>query len=449
MTGEKINLEMAIIGALMTFGDNPKVSSQIPELSPDDFSTEFMHNLCKRAKDLFAEGKPVDGITVAEGLTVTERELLKPLIQAAVFPENFGYYVELLKQRSKLQQLKDQATTISIAEKLEDVNEPIAKLNLLTAGSNRWSPQNIAEALDGFCERHKSTERPPFLDFGFKRLNKRLYLEKGDFIVIGGEPSSGKTALALQMADYLSDKNKVGFFSLETSVDKLMDRLIAQTAAVPLHKIKNNDLGEVEWSAIMSAADDIYTQNIELISAAGMTAADIQAYAVANRYDVIIVDYLQIIKGDNERQSRYETVTQTSLALHTLAQANNIAVIALAQLSRPEKGKKTPPPSMSDLRESGQIEQDADAVMILYLEDRKNPKGARILKVDKNKEGERGNIRLDFDGGIQRFTETEEVVIYSKTATHTADGKKITKPGHSVEELRKFEQVTFEEEELF
>ena len=226
--------------------------------------------------------------------------------------------------------------------------------------------------------------------------NIELFVEPGDFVVIGGYASSGKTMLSLQMALVLAERYRVGYFSLETSPGKLFARLIAHRAGVGLKQIKHRDLAPGEVDRLTRAATELDKLPLELVQAGGMSVSDIQAVALAKRYEVIFVDYLQL--ADAPGSSRYEKVTAISIALHTLAQTHGITVIALAQLTRPEKSKgKPPPPSMQSFRESGQIEQDADVAMLLYPEDPDDNNSRRILKVSKNKEGEKLKLELEFD----------------------------------------------------
>ena len=149
-------------------------------------------------------------------------------------------------------------------------------------------------------------------------------------------------------------------------------------------------------------------RKLEIIQAGGLSVVDIQALSLAGRYDVIYIDYLQLIEPEDRRRTDYEKVTQISKDLHTMAQTTGITVCALSQLSRPQKGgEQEKAPGLHSLRQSGQIEQDADGVLLLYKEEPKNPKSRRCLKIAKNKDGEAGGIDyLVFDGAHQRFRES-------------------------------------------
>ena len=292
------------------------------------------------------------------------------------------------------------ANTISASLTLMD------SMNTELSARQQWKSVTLQEAFSKFCDRHSADRQPEFLDLGFSKLKQRLYLERGDFVVIAAEPSVGKTSLAAQMAFSLSRKHRVGFFSMETSDEKLTDRMVAQQTGIPMGKMKSNLLSDEDWHIVMEAFGRLQDLPVEQINAAGMSVRDIQSYSLAKHYGVIFVDYLQMITASNPRASRYEQVTQISMELHTMAQQTGIAVIGLSQLSRPDKSKKKKdPPGMHDLRESGQIEQDADAVLLLYLQDPTNYAGPRVLKIGKNKEGERADFVLDFDGNTQTFKE--------------------------------------------
>ena len=218
-------------------------------------------------------------------------------------------------------------------------------------------------------------------------------------------------ALALQLAYRQAETLRVGFYSLETSRAKLMDRLVAGAAGVELGSIKRGTLSEQQWQMVAGSGRELRSRGLELVEASGMTVQDIQADALAHRYEAVYVDYLQLVEPETRKATRTEQVGAISRGLQHLAHRHGILVVALSQLSRAEKeksrgGERVVEPTMADLRESGQIEQDADAVLLLYLEDPARPaKSRRVLKLAKNKDGERGRMFLAFDGPFQRFRE--------------------------------------------
>ena len=237
-------------------------------------------------------------------------------------------------------------------------------------------------------------------------LIKPNHRELGDMVGIGAAPSTGKTAFALQWAARLSQKYRVGFYSLETNAAKAADRLVAQLSGTPLGDIKQRRFTEEQWARIGDATSIFAQGKFEHIPASSMSAMDIVSTALSRRHQVVIVDYIQLIgRHDGKTHARFDIVTNTSLTLHQAAQTHGILVVALSQLSRPEKKDGKPlRPDMHSFRESGQIEQDLDVAMLLYLSDPDDYTGSRICKIGKNKEGRKGEVELDFDGTIQRFT---------------------------------------------
>jgi replicative DNA helicase len=263
-----------------------------------------------------------------------------------------------------------------------------------------------AGAVD-FMESMSLQEKPKYMTWGFQEMDEKLFAEPGDFVVIGGYPSAGKTLLSLQIAMHMAQDYRVGYFSLETSPRKLMDRIMAAQAKVPLAKIKRRDLDAQDWDAVRDVTSQLAKRSLDLVRASGMTVADIRAQVLQKRYQVIFVDYLQLVQAKGT--GRYEQVTAISMGLHTLAQDLGVAVIALAQLSRPEKGSgPMKPPNMTSFRESGQIEQDADIAILLYPEDPNDNGSQRVLKVSKNKEGGKFALDLAFDGQTQRLTPVQK-----------------------------------------
>ena len=203
-----------------------------------------------------------------------------------------------------------------------------------------------------------------------------------------------------------SGGDKVGFFSLETREDKMFDRQVAMVTGIPMGRIKRNLLEDGDWVQMAERSRDICGHTLDIIPAAGMSATEVMHFAKARGYQVIYIDYLQLLRPDNPRLTRYEQVSQTSMTLHTLANQYGISVVGLSQLRRPDRTRGRTAPSMSDLRESGQLEQDADVILLLYRPCPDNPSlPDRDLMIAKNKEGQAQKVvPLTFDGSTQRFS---------------------------------------------
>ena len=339
----------------------------------------------KVIKSLFTSGTPIDPIIVRDRLDKSYTGFLTQLMEITPTAANVRHYIELCRNSRRLLALRDAGSEL--------------QANKVMVERSAVRIVTMEEAMSSFFSRHEG--RKEYLTWPIDGLNDKLYAEPGDFIILGGYPSDGKSAMAIQMAYHMAQKKRVGFFSLETNENKLFDRMMAHVARIPFAAIKTNPLTPAHWEAAAKASSEIIGKNLHYIPAAGMSVSDIQAVSHANRYDVIFVDYLQLISGKGK--DRFSIVTDISIGLHTMAQSTGITVIALAQLSRPEKSKNkdTPPPELSSLRESGQIEQDADIVFMVY---RPHPDSDdRMLVSRKNKEGRLGSIALNFDGQYQTF----------------------------------------------
>lgn len=202
----------------------------------------------------------------------------------------------------------------------------------------------------------------------------------------------------------MGQQDKVGFYSLETSTAKLTNRLVASRCIIDFGHINRREMTPEEWERAAKWKKEVLESQLELIPASGWGVADILATALARQHRVVFVDYLQLIRAAG--RNRTEQVTNISLALHEMAQAHGILVVALSQLNRASTDRADATPTLADLRESGQIEQDADAVLALYIDpDEDAPMDDRKLRVLKNKEGRLGDFSLAFDGSTQSFAE--------------------------------------------
>lgn len=394
-----IRVRYTILGTMMRRPDC--VGEVMARLSSSAFDGEATRGLFEAISRLHSRGAPIDPVTVeaeaGEDFGVAVDEALQ------YDTDNVLYYCGILEEESRLYNVQCDAFALAEAQDLTAVNKILDRLNGLMVSRQKFEVMSSAEAAMEFYKRITSKEKPEYLSWGIDALDKRLYTELGDFVVIGGYPSSGKTLLSLQFALTMAKKYRVGFFSLETNTQKLMDRLVTFMAQVPLENIKQRTFSDSGLKSVASALADFSKLPFDIIRCAGATVRDIQAMALNKRYQVIFVDYLQLVISPGK--TRYEAVTNTSQDLHIMAQSHGITVISLAQLSRPESVNGKPkPPGMSSFRESGQIEQDADVAMLLWPTDVNDNTSNRILKVGKNKEGEKLGLELKFDGSLQTMT---------------------------------------------
>ena len=252
-----------------------------------------------------------------------------------------------------------------------------------------------------FYDRIKTGER--YILTGMQEIDSRVHLRPGGMNVIGAAPGRGKTALALQIACNQAKNYRVGYYTLEADDDQLFERLLSSASSVSMDQLTNKKtLTKYDYDRIGSAASQLATRKLWIQSAHGWTVDEIFHHAVAHCYDVIFIDYLQLVTCN--AKDRTQEVAKISMRIHTLAQRNKILVHALSQVSRDFKGdKKSEEIGMSDLRESGQIEQDADTIMLLYLDIKGDFSGHRQLKIAKNKQGRTGQLEMNWYGATQRF----------------------------------------------
>lgn len=375
----------------------PKVVPRImAETQESDFSGSCQ-TVYQAMSEIFRAGFPVDVVSVAARLPGEYRGFLAELMEITPSAANVGTYIGICREQSRILSCREIGKELSICENAKDARALVEQASKVMTSAQTNRTVCMEDSLRRFFERAEKPVR--YLTWPIQELENELHVGPGKLIIVGAEPSVGKTAFALQSAWHWAKTKRVGFFSFETDPETLFDRLISGFAGIPMESIKTNKISRKEWDVIGQATQSIMQRKLELISAAGMTVSDIRAKVMEAGYKIIIIDYLQIVsaKGGN----RYEQVTNISIDLHTLAQSLGVTVLALAQLSRSD-GERAP--RNSDLRESGQIEQDADLILMLQLTKQACPEGPRNLYVTKNKEGRLFQMLLNFDGKHQTFS---------------------------------------------
>lgn len=404
-----LDAQRAVIGSALI--DSAVIPEILAETTEDDYSGP-----CKTVftaiRNVFNSGKPTDPITINAALGGDYTQFLMGLMDITPTAANVAAYIDLCRAQSRFTRLREIGQALVAAVDMDTASALAEQINQTIAARSGLRSVSMEDAMYRFFERH--SQKREYLPWPLEPLNRHLFVERGDFVVIGGYPSAGKSAFAIQTAYSLAQGRKVGFFSLETNPDKLHDRLVAYVTKIAMSRIKTDSLTEEDWEVASKASAQIIARNLHYVPAAGATVSDIRAYSVANQFDVIVVDYLQLVSGSGK--DRFSVVTDVSIGLHTMAQSTGITVIALAQLSRPDEVPETTivngfkretgviltkPPDMHDLRESGQIEQDADVVLMLYKP--RSDSDDRMMLIRKNKEGELRSIGLGFNGQHQAF----------------------------------------------
>lgn len=289
---------------------------------------------------------------------------------------------------TKFQSLAFQAgSSLTTFADLPDLYSKMGEALTLDREEQDFKP--IGELVDNYVR--KLNEKPKYIPSGIPVLDKHLHLAPGNLFIIGGRPSAGKTALSLQMACEQARRGlRVCYFSLETDPDTLTARIISNRLAVPLADVKSKTVPQSDLDSLA------YLHKLPLFirSASGKGTGWIKAQAQRMKAQVIFIDYLQLLTA-SKAKDRYQQITSISIALHELAQTTGILVVALAQLNRNAAHAS---PSTADLKESGQLEQDADAILLLSAD-----KEEYQAILAKNKEGKIGEIPLTFDKTRQRF----------------------------------------------
>ena len=405
-----LSTQGAVVGALLI---DPGICGELfAETSPQDLVTADYRSVYEAARSLFLDGKTVDPVTVLDrmGGGTNTRKFLSGLIEITPTSANWREYARLLREQARLYRLQQAGERLIQAATLGEARAVLSEAQADASDMDSGDVVSITQGAVNFLTNQANPVK--YIEFGIDKLDKKAYASLGDFVVIGGRPSAGKTLLSIQMADVLSQNYRVGYFSLETSPEKIFDRFFAQAVPLDFGDIKRHTLTQEDHAAFAYHKKRFLKQSLDVIRAGGYTVEKIQTETLRKRYQVIFVDYLQLVQLERAKPgNRTEEVGAVSRALHTLAQRHNVLVIALAQLSRAPKGTKADP-TLSDLRESGQIEQDADIVMLLSLKllgEDEPDNGDRLLQIVKNKEGRTGKFALAFDGRLQQLLEYIEM----------------------------------------
>lgn len=407
-----ISAESAIIGALLS--DESLVRDMLLVVREKDFGSEMNGKIFRAAKDLYFRGKPVTPITLRDRVGKEAESYMVQLLEITVTTANWREHARIMHEDAVLRRSKEIALEIIDSQSAENCRALSAKLQQEQAGDVPTEVYEMAELLAEFSMRQTAKEPARYIETGNVWVDGGTFIQPGDVMVIGGRPSDGKTLLALQFGLYMAREWKVGFFSLETNRQKLTDRIAAAMAEIDFGAIKRRELSENEWERFATETANAEKLKFSVVEASGFGLDEIVRWAEALELDVLIIDYIQLIRPTNPRAMRSEQIAEISRALHTFAQRTKTLVIELAQLSRPERSKGSKNAnepyygevSMFDLKESGQIEQDADLVLLLSRPNEKegyDPKKQRKLCVEKNKEGRTGEAFLYLDGAHQCF----------------------------------------------
>ena len=411
----RLSAQVAVLGSLLI---QPELVGQaLEKIRPEDFLTPKCRMVFQAIKSLYTEGRPTDPVTVRGRLGGKDgdswTEYLLELMDLTPTAANVWEYAALMREQARMAKVAELGILLQAARDLDGARGYIAQLNELLVERRGVQRMDMAQMLLTFTDRHSGTP-VEYMTWGLPKIDAGTYAEMGDMVVLGGYPSAGKTALAVSMAYHQAKDRRVGFYSLETNQYKLADRLMANLAGIEMPTIKRNEITGEQWQRLADRSDRIRARKLELIEASGMSAQDIQADALAHRYEIVYIDYLQLMSGSGGRknESRQQEISEISRSLKALARELNVPVVALSQLSRAVESRTDHRPMLSDLRESGAIEQDADVVMFIYRDDYykkdSDMKGIAEIIIAKQRNGPIGTVNLVWLPDYTKFMNLEQ-----------------------------------------
>ena len=425
--------ERSVIGSMVL--DRDCISTVIEFVRGDDFYDPRNKEAFEGIMDLFNVDKPVDIITLSEQLKLRGTydkvggEIYMVEIATAVSTSaNVRHYAKIVSDLSLRRSLINVCTEISElsyageenTEKIIDLSEQKIfdignKRNISGFESMR---DLLSKSFANVSERAANPDKITGVTTGFARLDEKLSgLNKANLVLVAARPAMGKTSFALNIAQAAAMKKnaKVAIFSLEMSSEEIVNRMWFSEAMVETNKIRNGLMGKDDWTRLATALSLLSPAQIFVDDTAAMTVMEIRSKCrrlMAERgLDLIIIDHIQLMQSSRRTDNRQQEISEISRSLKMLAKDLNVPVLALSQLSRASESRTDKRPMLSDLRESGAIEQDADIVLMLYRDDYYNensehPGEAEVI-IAKNRSGETGKVYLKWQGEFTRFSDID------------------------------------------
>lgn len=429
--------QRAVIGSLMLEPDL-WAGEVFQAARPSHFGDASLRHIFEAARGLWEANKPIDPVTVAAACgTEDYTKLIADCMKATPTAVNCRAWLEICRSSARIAALQTEAIKILGADITEaGALEAYERMGELLRGTETGEDLSLTELIGDYLDRMRDPTPPDYLSWGMEKLDKVLAVSPGKFVILAADSSVGKTALALQFAYHIASTGKrVGFFSIETDKESLTDRLMAerQLAGITLPATKAKKLTPDDFQRAGEAgmkSDSVPLRVLRKFD----TIPAIRARTLARKFDVIFIDYVQLI--DAPGQERWDVVTGISMSLHRMAQQLGVTVVGLSQITPAAKGTKAAP-TKDDLRESRQLKQDADVIMILSpSNDEEDPENTRILDVAKNKDGRCGKVKLRFEPTYMTFTELitlQGLRSYSQAIKNqrVSEGKKKIRQDHT------------------
>lgn len=427
--------EKTILGGILL--NNENLNTVLTIISPEDFYKETNRKIIEKIIFLVDKGLPVDVLTLSEELQkegsleeIGGASYLSSLMDGVPKSLNVEFYARIIKEKSIFRQLILSSAKIisSSFEQKDDADQLLdeAQSAIIEVAEQRIKPGFVPMSLlapptlDMIKALHDRKEAVTGVPSGFRDLDGLTAgFHNSEFIVIAARPSMGKTALCLNIAQYAGLKTdySVGFFSLEMAKEQVVLRLLCAEAQLDLKKVRTGFIGEREFEKLKLSGEVLSQAKIFVDETAALTVIEMKAKArrlkMEQNLDLLFIDYIQLMRTGGRFENRNQEMSYISRSLKELAKEIKIPVVGISQLSRaPERGRREPIPQLSDLRESGAIEQDADVVIFiyrpeLYRPDDENIRGKADVNIAKQRNGPTGRISLAFIKEYARFADME------------------------------------------
>ena len=428
-----VEAEQSVIGSMIMDKDAIVAASEL--ITGEDFYNRQYGILFETMVELNDAGMPVDLVTLQNKLKekdvppeVSSLEFVRDLVVAVPTSAHAKDYAKIVAEKAtlrKLIRLNEEIANSCYAGKesleyiLEDTEKKVFQL-VQKRNTDNFVPvrQIVMNAMDRIEMAAKNKGSVTGIPTGFIDLDYRTAgLQPSDLILVAARPSMGKTAFELNLAQYMAFRKNmtVALFSLEMSKEQLVNRMFSQESSVDAQKLRTGQLSDQEWERLIESAGVIGKSNLIIDDTPGITIAELRSkcrkYKLEYDMSIVMIDYLQLMSGGGRIESRQQEISEISRSLKALARELNVPVVALSQLSRAVEQRPDHRPMLSDLRESGAIEQDADVVMFLYRDDYYNhdspDKGISEVIIAKQRNGPIGTVKLAWLPEYTRFANLE------------------------------------------
>lgn len=425
--------EQAVLGSVLSDAESVADAAEI--LQPSDFYFTANRFVFEAVMDLFNENKPIDFVTVSEQLKLSNRldaaggiDYLKKVSVSVPTSQHIKYYSNIIKEKSVLRALIKGATSISdmaygeegsLSRLLERSEQVIFDISSSRESNDLVHISDILQlSYESMAKNAENQGGITGVPTGFDELNKRTGgFHGGELIIIAGRPGMGKSTFAVNIAEYVSITlgKTVAIFNLEMPKEQIVNRILCSQALVNNGRIRTGTMEMEDWEKICDVADTIAKAPMYIDDTASITVSQIRAKCrrlkQTKNLEMVVIDYLQLMQGSGRSDNRQQEISEISRSLKVLAKELDIPVVALSQLKRESESQKGKRPILSDLRESGAIEQDADMVMFLfrnyyYSKDPEEKDLAECI-IAKNRSGETDTFQLGFKGEYTKFQNIE------------------------------------------